>query len=193
MFGALLGTLQKFRQEETKLKAKVFYFNYYIFSYNLSEINYLEFSYLKIILIHDFIIEFSLQEDKKAEVEARVEEAKRKEREELKKERQQLFLNRKQQLAQVKALETKVARSKTYQEWRSAQIPLLNFIKTKTQPHIYYLPKRSTPETDTLLQESSKLLKGTFVQKKFFLLNIFVKQHEHFSLLQRKLIGEKKL
>ncbi|KAJ8670435.1 hypothetical protein QAD02_001694 [Eretmocerus hayati] len=121
MFGALLGTLQKFRQEETKLKAK---------------------------------------EDKKAEVEARVEEAKRKEKEELKRERQQLFLNRKQQLAQVKALETKLARSKQYQDWRSAQIPLLNFIKTKTNPPIYYLPKRSTPETDALIQESSKALKA---------------------------------
>ncbi|XP_011502608.1 PREDICTED: pinin [Ceratosolen solmsi marchali] len=121
MFGALLGTLQKFRQEETKLKAK---------------------------------------EDKKAEVEARVEEAKRREKEELKRERQQLFFNRKQQLAQVKALEAKLARSKQFQDWRGAQVPLLNFIKTKAQPAIYYLPKRSTPETDTLLQESSKELKA---------------------------------
>jgi len=30
MFGALLGTLQKFRQEETKLKAKVSYIQIYI-------------------------------------------------------------------------------------------------------------------------------------------------------------------
>lgn len=78
----------------------------------------------------------------------------------MKKERQQLFLNRKQQLAQVKALEAKLARSKQFQEWRSAQIPLLNYIKTKTQPSLYYLPKKSTPKTDTLLQESSNELKG---------------------------------
>jgi pinin len=91
-----------------------------------------------------------------------VEEAKRREKEELKRERQQLFFNRKQQLAQVKALEAKLARSKQFQDWRSAQIPLLNFIKTKAQPAIYYLPKRSTPETDTLLQGSSKELKGLY-------------------------------
>lgn len=30
MFGALLGTLQKFRQEETKLKAKVRYIDIYL-------------------------------------------------------------------------------------------------------------------------------------------------------------------
>lgn len=109
----------------------------------------------------------SFQEDKKAEVEARVEEAKRKEREELKREKQQLFQNRKQQIAQVKALEGKLARSKLYQEWREKQIPLLNYIKTKTQPPIYYLPKRSTPETDALLMESSKALKGIYFVSKF--------------------------
>ncbi|KAG8035329.1 hypothetical protein G9C98_006775 [Cotesia typhae] len=119
MFGALLGTLQKFRQEETKLKAK---------------------------------------EDKKAEVEARVEEAKRREKEELKRERQQLFLSRKRQLAEVKALESKLARSKQFQIWKNAQLPLASFIKTRTTPAIYYLPKRKHPKTDTLLEQCAKEL-----------------------------------
>uniref|UniRef100_A0A0C9S1Z0 PNN_1 protein n=1 Tax=Fopius arisanus TaxID=64838 RepID=A0A0C9S1Z0_9HYME len=119
MFGALLGTLQKFRQEETKLKAK---------------------------------------EDKKAEVEARVEEAKRREKEELRRERQQLFLSRKRQLAEVKALEAKLARSKQFQEWRSSQLPLANFIRTRAQPPIYYLPKRKHPRTDALLADCAKEL-----------------------------------
>lgn len=103
-----------------------------------------------------------MQEDKKAEVEARVEEASRKEREQIKRERQQLFLSKKQQIAQVKALEIKLMRSRQYQEWRSAQIPLLNFIKTQSHPPIYYLPKIMTPETESLLAESSKSLKGGF-------------------------------
>ncbi|XP_057340814.1 pinin [Microplitis mediator] len=119
MFGALLGTLQKFRQEETKLKAK---------------------------------------EDKKAEVEARVEEAKRREKEELKRERQQLFLSRKRQLAEVKALESKLARSKQFQIWKNAQLPLASFIKTQATPAIYYLPKRKHPKTDTLLEQCAKEL-----------------------------------
>ncbi|XP_034952105.1 pinin [Chelonus insularis] len=119
MFGALLGTLQKFRQEETKLKAK---------------------------------------EDKKAEVEARVEEAKRREKEELRRERQQLFSSRKRQLAEVRALETKLARSRQFQNWRSATLPLLSFIKTQTQPAIYYLPKRKHPKTDALLEQCTKEL-----------------------------------
>lgn len=119
MFGALLGTLQKFRQEETKLKAK---------------------------------------EDKKAEVEARVEEAKRKEKEELKREKQQLFLSRKRQLAEVRALEVKLTRSKEFEEWRTAQLPLAGFIQTRAQPPIYYLPKRKNARTETLLAESAKQL-----------------------------------
>ncbi|XP_029045565.1 pinin isoform X2 [Osmia bicornis bicornis] len=119
MFGALLGTLQKFRQEETKLKAK---------------------------------------EDKKAEVEARVEEARRREKEELRRERQQLFLSRKRQLAEVRALEAKLARSRQFQDWRAAQLPLACFIKTRAQPAIYYIPKRKHPQTDILLAQSAKEL-----------------------------------
>lgn len=119
MFGALLGTLQKFRQEETKLKAK---------------------------------------EDKKAEVEARVEEARRREKEELRRERQQLFLSRKRQLAEVRALEAKLARSRQFQDWRAAQLPLASFIKTRAQPAIYYVPKRKHPQTDILLAQSAKEL-----------------------------------
>lgn len=119
MFGALLGTLQKFRLEETKLKAK---------------------------------------EDKKAEVEARVEEARRREKEELRRERQQLFLSRKRQLAEVRALEAKLARSRQFQDWRAAQLPLASFIKTRSQPSIYYIPKRKNPQTESLLTQSAKEL-----------------------------------
>jgi hypothetical protein len=42
MFGALLGTLQKFRQEETKLKAKVSYIQIYLYLVSLSS-NYTKF------------------------------------------------------------------------------------------------------------------------------------------------------
>lgn len=100
------------------------------------------------------------KEDKKAEVEARVEEAKRREKEELRRERQQLFLSRKRQLAEVRALETKLARSRQFQEWRATQIPLASFIRTQAQPAIYYLPKRKDPKTDLLLQQCAKELHG---------------------------------
>ena len=103
---------------------------------------------------------FHLQEDKKAEVEARVEEARRREKEELRRERQQLFLSRKRQLAEVRALEAKLARSRQFQDWRNAQLPLALFIKTHAQPSIYYIPKRKHPQTDMLLAQSTKELHG---------------------------------
>lgn len=103
---------------------------------------------------------FYLQEDKKAEVEARVEEARRREKEELRKERQQLFLSRKRQLTMVQMLEAKLARSRQFQDWRSAQLPLALFIKTRAQPAIYYLPKRKHPQTDAWLEQSAKELYG---------------------------------
>ena len=93
----------------------------------------------------------------------------------MKRERQKLFTCKKQQLAQVKALETKLFRSRQYQEWRSLQIPLLNYIKTNTHPPIYYLPKRSNPKTDSLLQESSKALKGKISRLHIYFL-IFTKK-----------------
>lgn len=147
MFGALLGTLQKFRQEETKLKAK---------------------------------------EDKKAEVEARVEEAKRKEKEELKKERQQLFMSRKKQLAEVKALETKLARSKQFQEWRASQLPLAHFVRTRAQPSIYYLPVKSHPRTDALLEKCAKELHDEIEQREKVLL-------EELEVLESEIGNNKKL
>ncbi|XP_012269318.1 pinin [Athalia rosae] len=131
MFGALLGTLQKFRQEETKLKAK---------------------------------------EDKKAEVEARVEEAGRREKEELRRERQQLFQSRKRQQAEVRSLEAKLVRSRQFQEWRASQLPLASFIRTRTQPAIFYLPKRKHPRTDSLLASSAKELNDEVERREKLLL-----------------------
>lgn len=110
--------------------------------------------------LHIFYNTFLLQEDKKAEVEARVEEARRREKEELRRERQQLFLSRKRQLAEVRALEAKLARSRQFQDWRAAQLPLASFIKTRAHPPIYFAPKRKHPQTDILLAQSAKELHG---------------------------------
>jgi pinin len=91
-----------------------------------------------------------------------VEEARRREKEELRRERQQLFLSRKRQLAEVRALEAKLARSRQFQDWRNAQLPLASFIKTRAQPSIYYAPKRKHPQTDVLLEQSMKELYGWY-------------------------------
>lgn len=115
MFGALLGTLQKFQQEETKLKSK---------------------------------------EQKRAQVEKKIEEHEIREKAEIKKERQELFFNRKRKQAEIKVIELKMTRMREYAAWEERQKPRKNFIHTKAKPHIYYLPRRVNEATKVLLEKS---------------------------------------
>lgn len=112
MFGALLGTLQKFQQEETKLKSK---------------------------------------EQKRAQLEKKIEEHEIREKAEIKKERQELFLNRKKKQAEIKMIELKMTRMKEYAIWEERQKPRTNFILTKAKPHICYLPRRLHDTAKALL------------------------------------------
>ncbi|KAK5648606.1 hypothetical protein RI129_003498 [Pyrocoelia pectoralis] len=115
MFGALLGTLQKFQQEETKLKSK---------------------------------------EQKRAQVEKKIEEHEIREKAEIKKERQELFFNRKRKQAEIKVIELKMTRMREYAVWEERQKPRKNFIQTKAKPHIYYLPRRVNEPSKALLEKS---------------------------------------
>uniref|UniRef100_A0A182VXP1 Pinin/SDK/MemA protein domain-containing protein n=1 Tax=Anopheles minimus TaxID=112268 RepID=A0A182VXP1_9DIPT len=114
IFGSLLGTLQKFSQEESKLKSK---------------------------------------EEKKAMIEKKLEEQEKMERENMLKEKQCLFTDRKRQQLEIRALETKVAMLKALETWENSKRPLQNFIKTKTNPPIYYLPKRMNAAMEKKLAE----------------------------------------
>ncbi|CAH1117108.1 unnamed protein product [Phaedon cochleariae] len=117
MFGALLGTLQKFQQEETKLKQR---------------------------------------EQKRAVLEKKIEEHEIKEKEEVKKERQELFFNRRKKQAEIKMIELKMLRMREYATWEKSQKPRMNFITTKSKPHIQYMPRRMTDQTKKLLEDSQK-------------------------------------
>ncbi|KAJ9585684.1 hypothetical protein L9F63_002474, partial [Diploptera punctata] len=126
MFGALLGTLRKFRQEETRMKDK---------------------------------------EEKRAKVEKKLEENAKREKEELKKERQELFQERKRRQAEIKKIELKMLRIKEQDEWESKHRHLLNFIQTRTKPHIFYLPKTHNLKTEERLVASQKLV-AKMIEKK---------------------------
>ncbi|XP_049280607.1 pinin [Anopheles funestus] len=123
IFGSLLGTLQKFSQEESKLKSK---------------------------------------EEKKAMIEKKLEEQEKMERENMLKEKQCLFTDRKRQQLEIRALETKVTMLKALETWENSKRPLQNFIKTKTNPPIYYLPKRMNAAMEKKLadcqQEQQKIM-----------------------------------
>ena len=131
MFGSLLGTLQKFCQEESRLKQK---------------------------------------EEKKAQIEKKLEDQQLQEREIMKKERQDLFTNRKRQQMEIKMLELKMNRMKELATWEEAKKPLQNFIRTKSKPRLYYLPKVLDKKTEKKLQDS----KADLESKSHFLLNLFM-------------------
>ncbi|KFB46876.1 hypothetical protein ZHAS_00014881 [Anopheles sinensis] len=114
IFGSLLGTLQKFSQEESKLKSK---------------------------------------EEKKALIERKVEEQEKKEREHMRKEKQCLFIDRKRQQLEIRALEAKMAKLKDLETWEKSKRPLRNFIKTKSNPPIFFLPKRMNAAMQKKLEE----------------------------------------
>lgn len=117
MFGSLLGTLQKFCQEESRLKNK---------------------------------------EEKKAKIEKKLEEQQNQEREIMKKERQCLYNNRKRQQLEIKMLENKMNLMKEFNSYEEMKKPLMNFIRTKTKPHIYYLPKVLDKTTESKLADSKR-------------------------------------
>lgn len=114
IFGSLLGTLQKFSQEESRLKSK---------------------------------------EEKKAQIEKKLEEQQKIERENLRKEKQCLYTDRKRQQLEIRALETKMNKMKDLEAWEETKKPLANFIKTKTKPHIYFLPKKMDSKMEKRLKE----------------------------------------
>lgn len=126
MFGALLGTLQKFQQEETKLKTR---------------------------------------EEKRAQLEKKIEEHEIKEKEEIKKERQELFLNRKKKQAEIKMIELKMLRMKEYSSWEESQKQRMNFIFTKTKPRIHFLPRKLN-EAHKAALENSKAEIQSIIDKK---------------------------
>lgn len=140
MFGSLLGTLQKFCQEESRLKPK---------------------------------------EEKKAQIEKKLEDQQLKERENMKKERQDLFLNRKRQQMEIKMLETKMMRLKELAMWEESKKPLANFIKTKAKPRIFYLPKVLDKKSEKKLADCRSSLESKCpVRVAIIVLHLFFHQSQ---------------
>lgn len=97
-----------------------------------------------------------LQEEKKAQVERKIEEQARQEKEREQRERKTLFVEREVKKATIKALEAKMARVQEFEKWEASQKSLGNFILTKSKPHIYWLPKKMTDKASEKLNSSRK-------------------------------------
>uniref|UniRef100_A0A1A8FGD0 Pinin n=1 Tax=Nothobranchius korthausae TaxID=1143690 RepID=A0A1A8FGD0_9TELE len=127
MFGLLMGTLQKFKQESNvssdKLKRR-------------SEI------------------------EQKLEVQAEAEKKK------VENEKRELFEERRSKQTELRLLEQKVELAQLQEEWTSHNNRLLKYIRTKTKPHLFFLPGKMCSATQKLLEESTKKLNAVFEERR---------------------------
>ena len=98
-------------------------------------------------------VRFKQNEEKKAQIEKKVEEQERQERASLRRERELLCSDRKHKQMEMQTLERKDSEVS-----ESAKTKLNSSIRTKTKPHLYFRPKVMTRETEKLLEESQALL-----------------------------------
>lgn len=125
MFGSLLGTLQKFRNEEDK----------------------------------------GVQE-KRAQIEMKIEKQQLLVKEKIKQEKDTLITDRRRKQIEIKSLESKMFKLRNLKAWEDHKLTLVNFIGTKSKPQIYYLPKTMTPSTESLLKDSNDELQREIIEKR---------------------------
>lgn len=125
MFGSLLGTLQKFRNEEDK----------------------------------------GVQE-KRAQIDMKIEKQQLLVKEQLKQEKDSLITDRRRKQLEIRSLEMKMFKLRTFKAWEEHKLALVNFIGTKTKPQIFYLPKIMSPATESLMKESHQELQQMIVDRR---------------------------
>uniref|UniRef100_A0A0K8UPW9 Pinin n=2 Tax=Bactrocera latifrons TaxID=174628 RepID=A0A0K8UPW9_BACLA len=124
--------------------------------------------------LHKFCQEESrlkLKEDKKAQVERKLEQQQLLEREALRKERDFLLIKRQKKQEKITTLELKINRLKDFTAYEKTLNNCKSCIKTKTEPSIYYKPYKYCKKTEILLISSQELLQTEIRKRKILLDN----------------------
>lgn len=106
------------------------------------------------------------KEQKRMEIEKKLEEIAEKEKEDLRKERIELFQERKRRQAELRRLEFKVELVKQHEEWEQHYDHLKNFIRTKTKPHLYYLPREASAVSEKRLADTRQEIDAFIAEKR---------------------------
>merc|ERR1712203_875420 len=88
------------------------------------------------------------------EVEKNVEEKVEKEKEEIKTKKRELFHEQKKKKKDIQIIQIQMKRVEEYEVWEKSKQFEGNFIRTKADPDIYWLPKHHSEKTQELLDNT---------------------------------------
>ncbi|XP_017477621.1 PREDICTED: pinin-like isoform X2 [Rhagoletis zephyria] len=111
--------------------------------------------------LHKFCLEESrlkIKEDKKAQIEKKLEEQQLLERETIKKERDFLLTDRKKKQTKIRILESNLNRLKDFATFERSVTNIRYCIRTKTKPFIYYRPYKLCKKTERLISDTRGFL-----------------------------------
>lgn len=100
------------------------------------------------------------------ELETKIEVKKVEERKKLSEEKRRLEREKFKEQRTIEILEEKIRLTENFEIWKKMQTNMKNSIRTKAQPHIFYLPKVLNDEKiEKLIEESAKLIESEIKTK----------------------------
>jgi hypothetical protein len=94
------------------------------------------------------------------ELEAKIEINKAEEIKRLAEEKKRLEEERVRQGQILELLESKVRVTQEFESWKQDQLKYKKFIRTKTRPYLFYMPRQMNEHTSKLVQETAALIDG---------------------------------